>query len=1252
MTDIATLKIEVKADGTAKVTGDLDKLTDSSKKADTQASKTSKTFLGMGSTFQKVAVGLGSLVGITSVTAALVGVTKQAIAFEDAMTEVSTLTNTMDMSELTQEVKALSAEFGSDKITQAKALYQVISAGASTAAEATEVLAVANKLAVGGVTDVATAADGLTSAINAYGLEASQALDVSDMMFTAMKAGKTTIGELSGNIGKLAPIAAQAGVGMDELFAATAAVTKTGLDTSMTMNSLRQAIAGILKPSSEASETAEELGLQFNAASLKSKGLVTTLQEVMTATKGNTETLTKLFGSVESLGAVMALTSESGARDFLEILGQMEQRSGATDEAFEKISQTTGFLATVLREQIKNEMLSLGTVILEKLNPALVYVTKNFDDLKETATLLGKVLYTGVLAKGLLYTGDLLLGLPALLTKGTGAFGLLTGAVHAFTAALLANPFGLVAVGVATAISALYVFRDETVSIQGHTATVTSYVAATWEYTASVITDLFESLGVNLKYIWNSLSEDVRRVLNTITKYVSTAVPKIGKLFYDEINTIIRGWDGLGKSIGIILASLVTPGESVGEALSNMWSEISGKDYVGEFIDNAKDVVEEIAKIAEESEKTNDALQEVVVTAKRWGEITPQVSMAREATVGFTGASLDLSDAIKIVDEDMKDLEKTTDKISTQLEGPFQEALQHTVQRIDEAFVDAWKGAYNSFNDFAHGIIDGFKELLAELAHMAITRPIVMNIGAAFGLGTGASAASAAGTGMNLATSLSSAWSALSAGPSSWISSNLQSLAGSFESMGFDAGAQFVTGYEGALAQAGNGSVALGGLYTAGAGLLGHYAANQIVGETTGVGSTVGTVAGTYFGGPIGAGIGAFLGAGVEKVLGDILGFGGKGENDAGRATFDLSTGSITAEGVGKKFDQDNVDAAQALATGLKLFSDTIGGSDFAGSIKVGNTSGIKLDGKSFETAEELFQYTFKLILDGATNLSDGLKQIISDFEGASDEILLFSESIIALSNMLEGNPIDEALADWDAAMQAANRTIMDSFKDQVGATADLVLAYDGSATSAADLAISMATTRDMAYQLAISIKQVGQALDAMLTSSAQQIRETMMTEQELFDYRLATRDRLIEELRNADSPDEIYRLADEINNLNNALFASLSEDERNRLTTSGELSLGGPQEVITVGEEYARVADEVLMIANDRLKASEESLRDMWDGISTGLDELLQRAAQTNQAAADEMAASVANFGGWVQALISQGITVKVEQVASEVNR
>ena len=58
------------------------------------------------------------------------------------------------------------------------------------------------------------------------------------------------------------------------------------------------------------------------------------------------------------------------------------------------------------------------------------------------------------------------------------------------------------------------------------------------------------------------------------------------------------------------------------------------------------------------------------------------------------------------------------------------------VPRVDSAFADAWKNIDDGFSGFATSLKDGFKQLLAELAHMAITKPIIMQIGASLGGGT------------------------------------------------------------------------------------------------------------------------------------------------------------------------------------------------------------------------------------------------------------------------------------------------------------------------------------------------------------------------------------------------------------------------------------------------------------------------------------------------------------------------------------
>ena len=49
------------------------------------------------------------------------------------------------------------------------------------------------------------------------------------------------------------------------------------------------------------------------------------------------------------------------------------------------------------------------------------------------------------------------------------------------------------------------------------------------------------------------------------------------------------------------------------------------------------------------------------------------------------------------------------------------------VDRVDEAFANAWKGIFDGADNLWDGLKDGFKQTLAELAHMAITKPIIIS---------------------------------------------------------------------------------------------------------------------------------------------------------------------------------------------------------------------------------------------------------------------------------------------------------------------------------------------------------------------------------------------------------------------------------------------------------------------------------------------------------------------------------------------
>ncbi|MDT0496529.1 phage tail tape measure protein [Algiphilus sp. W345] len=348
---------------------------------------------GLGS-LTKTAAGLAAgLLGGAGLIAGLKASVSASTDFGGKIAEVSTLLDdTSGLDALTAKTRDLAREFGNAPTEQAQALYNIISAGASDSADAMRLLTDANKLALGGVTDVNTAADGLTSILNAYGMEAGQSTRISDGLFAAMRAGKTTIGELSSSLGQVTPIAAQAGVSFEEVAAATATLTKGGVSTSQAVTQLRGIISSVLKPTSEAAKQAEELGLQFDVQALKAQGLSGFLQAVADKTGGNTEQMAILFSQVEALGGALSLTGTQ-ANDFGAVLDSVENSAGETDKAVAKIAGDDRSSLRRFGSAMTDIGITAGGLIAKALVPladAATNIVNEFNDSAQSSDDLGE----------------------------------------------------------------------------------------------------------------------------------------------------------------------------------------------------------------------------------------------------------------------------------------------------------------------------------------------------------------------------------------------------------------------------------------------------------------------------------------------------------------------------------------------------------------------------------------------------------------------------------------------------------------------------------------------------------------------------------------------------------------------------------------------------------------------------------------------------------------------------------------------
>ena len=315
----------------------------------------SKGFFGAGAGAKGAAVGfrtagaalataLGPLTAGLTLVASLTKAFGNLAAADFASAKVKTLG--VDVDTLKPKLSTLSNELSgqASQLDLLAASYDVASAGFGETAQLTDVLKASQLGATGGFSELATVADATTSVLNAYGLESDKASKLVDGFIQTQNDGKIVVDQYAQQIGRLAPIAAGAGVGIDELNAAISTVTATGVPVESTFAGLRQVIAAIQKPTSEASKAAEKLGIDFSATALKTKGLGGVLEELVAKGGASEETLAQFFGSVEARTAILPLLNDQLVSFNQNLDNQAKAQGTAAKAAFEAQNTIQGQL--------------------------------------------------------------------------------------------------------------------------------------------------------------------------------------------------------------------------------------------------------------------------------------------------------------------------------------------------------------------------------------------------------------------------------------------------------------------------------------------------------------------------------------------------------------------------------------------------------------------------------------------------------------------------------------------------------------------------------------------------------------------------------------------------------------------------------------------------------------------------------------------------------------------------------------------
>lgn len=305
--------------------------------------------------------------GIISSLTTLKGIVGDIVApfdsFEKSMRAVNTMAGKgeTDFEGLTDQVKELSANIPLAREELANGLYQTISNGVPEE-NWMSFLEQSSKSAVGGLADLGQTVTVTSTLIKNYGLSWDQAGAIQDKIQMTAKNGVTSFEQLGQALPMVSGSASQLGVSMDELMAVFATTTGVTGNTSEVATQLSAVLNSLIKPSSEATKAANEMGIGFNAASVQAAGglqnFLLGLDKSITEYSAKTGQLKQtiygqLFGSAEALRLLGSLTGEQKDK-FAENIGAMADSAGTIDDAFNNMSSTGEAVGQMLKNQVQS----------------------------------------------------------------------------------------------------------------------------------------------------------------------------------------------------------------------------------------------------------------------------------------------------------------------------------------------------------------------------------------------------------------------------------------------------------------------------------------------------------------------------------------------------------------------------------------------------------------------------------------------------------------------------------------------------------------------------------------------------------------------------------------------------------------------------------------------------------------------------------------------------------------------------------
>lgn len=511
-------------------------------------------------------VAAGNLIAdfVKSAGSQLAGIAKSAVsigsAFETSLAKVTTIADTSKLStqQLSDQITAMSSKMGVAASDIAEATYQAISAGQDTS-NAVAFAGQASKLAAAGFTSSSSAVDILTTALNAYGMSADQATHVSDVLLTTQNLGKTSVDELSASMGKVIPLAAAYGVSVENLSSGLAVMTANGIATAEATTYTKSMLNELGDSGSTVGKILQkQTGKSFAQLNAEGKSLGDVLQILYNSVGGNSTAFAGLWSSVEAGTGALSLAS-GGADKFNSVLAQMQDSAGATEAAYETMTDTFQHKVESLQTLAEN----LGISLYNSMEGSLSDVAQwGIDCLTQLSTALTEGGPEAMLQAAGSILSDLASGiaeqLPGLMTTGVEIITQLAEDIVAATPAMLdtaAEVLGALVQGIIDAIPDLITSATEVVT--GFVDYLGDNADAIVDAGVQIMESLVTGIANNLPALITSAAGLIAKFAAALIEHLPDILSCGAELLATLAQGIVRSLENLAEAALACIAKLI-----------------------------------------------------------------------------------------------------------------------------------------------------------------------------------------------------------------------------------------------------------------------------------------------------------------------------------------------------------------------------------------------------------------------------------------------------------------------------------------------------------------------------------------------------------------------------------------------------------------------------------------------------------------------------------------------------------------------